>query len=165
MIRRTYRYKSLSVNFPARAGGLVVVDIKGEAAGGTLGTAREKSDCKCWWKASSTGSLRVSRNAATAGCAHIAGQFPNICGGTFALSCKQHPHALLGPDAAGDLIISPRCLRRLAAPNAGGSLQTWSFAWTLCWGALANSGWRASDSITIHNSSIFFFNLRVFIKE
>jgi len=139
MLRRTYRYKSLSLNFPARAGGLVAADIKGEAAGGTLGTVCVqclvcvKSDCKCWWKACSAGLLRASRNAAATGCAHIAGPFLNIRGGTFALSCKQHPHALLGPDAAGDLIISPRCpnklvLRRLAAPNAGGCLQALSCA-------------------------------------
>ena len=145
MLLRTCRYKSLSVSFPARAGGLVAADIKGEAAGGTLVTAREKSDYKCWRKACSAGLLRVSRNTAAAGCAHIAGPFLNIRGDTFALSCKQYPHALVGPEAAGDLIISPRCprklvLRRLAAPDAGGSLRAWSFAWTLCWGALASSG-------------------------
>jgi len=66
-------------------------------------------------------------------------------GSTFALSFKQHLLALLGPDVAGDLIISPGCpptlvLRRLAALNAGGSLETSSFAWTLSWGALASSG-------------------------
>jgi len=48
MFRRTYRYKSLSLNFPARTGGLVATDIKGESSGDTQGTAREKSDCQ-WW--------------------------------------------------------------------------------------------------------------------
>ena len=149
----------ITVNFPARAGGLVAADIKGEAAGGTLVTAREKSDYKCWRKACSAGLLRVSRNTAAAGCAHIAGPFLNIRGSSFALSCKKHPHALLGPDGAGDLIISldahvslscdvlPRpmredlCKRRPSLGRSAGVI----------WLA---PGDRASDSIIIGGSSL-----------
>ena len=85
----------------------------------------------------------------------------NIRGGTFALSCKQHPHALLGPDAAGDLIISPRCprklvLRRLAALNAGGSLQKLGHSlgrFTGCSGQLRVTGPQTASQFTIGGSS------------
>jgi len=86
-------------------GSLVVADIKGKAAGGTLGIARERVTSSAGERPVALS--RTSRNTAPADYAHIAGLFLNIRGGTFALSCKQHPHALLGPDAAGDLIISP----------------------------------------------------------